>query len=272
MSTEPPYTRTPSAVAPGGASGGRAPSHQDVSTLLAREPCAGCGAPLGVDQRYCLSCGVPRSGTRLPFLDVLHSEAAAAGVVEVGSQPASLLRIASATPGGFGPADPGGWGARGRDSGVAGRLREYTPLFALLGVLLLALLIGLLLGHWAGGGSKTLAATPTRQVVEIKYPPGALAAPAASAPAPVATGTTSTPTPSSGGGGAKTSTSPTAHASNPTVNTLAQSTGKEHVKAVEKALSHGGSLSTGGAPPPKPTSKSEASKPIGGGSEVTSIE
>ncbi len=268
MSTEPPYTRTPSAVAPGGAPGGRAPSHQDVSTVLAREPCAGCGAPLGVDQRYCLSCGVPRSGTRLPFLDVLHSEAAAAGVVEVGSQPASLLRIASATPGGFGPADPGGWGARGRDGGVAARLREYTPLFALLGVLLLALLIGLLLGHWAGGGSKTLAVMPTKQVVEVKGLPAATAAPAAGAPASVAPATTST-TPASS---AKASTTPTAHASNPTVNTLAQSTGKEHVKAVEKALSHGGSLSTGGAPPPKPTSKSEASKPIGGGSEVTSIE
>jgi hypothetical protein len=232
---------------------------------------------LGVDQRYCLSCGVPRTGTRLPFLDVLHAEAAAAGVVEAGSQPASLLRIASATPAGFGPGGPGGWdgrgwGERGWDGSVAARLRRYTPLFALLGVLLLALLIGLLLGHWVGGVPKTIAATPTRQVVEIKYPPGALAAPAASVPAPLATDTTSTPTPSPGGAGAKTSTTPTAHAANPTVNTLAQSTGKEHVKAVEKALSHGGSLSTGGAPPPKSTSKSEASKPIGGGSEVTSIE
>ena len=270
MSTEPPYTRTPSAGTPDGAPAGVSPSHQDISTVLAREPCAGCGAPLGVDQRYCLSCGVPRSGTRLPFLDVLHAEAAAAGVVEAGSQPASLLRIASAAPGGLGPADLGGWGARGQGDGVAGRLREYTPLFALLGVLLLALLIGLLLGHWAGGGSKTLAVAPTKQVVEVKGLPTATAAPAA-APAAVAPTSTSTSTPSSGGG-AKTPTTPTAHASNPTVNTLAQSTGKEHEKAVEKALSHGGSLSTGGAPPPKQTSKSEASKPIGGGSEVTSIE
>jgi hypothetical protein len=268
MSTEPPYVRTPSTGLPGAMAGGEAPSHPDVSTVLAREPCAGCGAPLGIDQRYCLSCGVPRSGTRLAFLDVLHSEAAAAGVVEVGSQPASLLRIASAAPGGFGPAGAGGWGAQGKDIGVAGRLREYTPLFALLGVLLLALLIGLLLGHWAGGGSKTVAVAPTKQVVEVKGLPAATVAPAAAAPALVAPATTSTtPAPS-----AKNSTTPAAHASNPTVNTLAQSTGKEHVKAVEKALSHGGSLSTGGAPPPKHTSKSEANKPIGGGSEVTSIE
>jgi len=57
-------------------------TQHDLSTVLAREPCAGCGAPLGADQRYCLSCGIPRAGTRLPFLDVLHSEAAAAGVLE----------------------------------------------------------------------------------------------------------------------------------------------------------------------------------------------
>ncbi len=268
MSTEPPHTRTPSAGAPGGASGAVPPSRQDISTVLAREPCAGCGAPLGVDQRYCLSCGVPRSDTRLPFLDVLHAEAAAAGVVEAGSQPASLLRIANAAPGGYGTVGGGGWGTRDGGAGVADRLREYTPLFALLGVLLLALLIGLLLGHWAGGGSKTLAVAPTKQVVELKGLPTATAAPAAAAPAAVAPAST----PTTAAPSAKTSTTPTAHASNPTVNTLAQSTGKEHVKAVEKALSHGGSLSTGGAPPPKQTSKAEASKPIGGGSEVASIE
>jgi hypothetical protein len=281
VSSDPPHTQShgqPGAgehVKPSAPSVGPLPAtHHDISTMLAREPCAGCGAPLGADQRYCLSCGIPRSGTRLPFLDVLHTEAAAAGVVEAGSQPASLLRMAAAPVGGLESANAGGWGGQG--GGVAGRLREYTPLFALLGVLLVALLIGLLLGHWAGGGAKSVATVPAKQVVEIKGPPAANAVPAGGSAtgAPAATsGASSTPTPSSGGA-TKTPTS-ASHTSSPTVSKLAQSTGKEHAKEVEKALAkEGGVLSTGGAPPPKETSKSkaEANKPIGGGSEVTSIE
>jgi hypothetical protein len=245
-------------------------THHDISTVLAREPCAGCGAPLGADQRYCLSCGIPRSGTRLPFLDVLHTEAAAAGVVEAGSQPASLLRMAALAPAGdLTSTPPGGWGG-GQGGSPAARLREYTPLFALLGVLLLALLIGLLLGHWASGGAKPVAVTPTKQVVEVKGIPTVTAAPVASAPAVTSTATTPAPSSSSASGG-KATTTP--HATNPTVGKLSQTTGKEHAKEVEKALAKGGgTLSTGGAPPPKEPSKAEANKPIGGGSEVTSIE
>jgi hypothetical protein len=278
LSSDPPHTQSHSQPGAGEHVVSSAPSvgplpatHHDISTVLAREPCAGCGAPLGADQRYCLSCGIPRSGTRLPFLDVLHTEAAAAGVVEAGSQPASLLRMAAAPPGGLG-AGPGGWDGQG--GGVAGRLREYTPLFALLGVLLVALLIGLLLGHWAGGGAKSVATVPAKQVVEIKGLPATTVAaagvPAASAPTSTSAAS-STPASSSG----VTSTTHAAHASSPTVSKLAQSTGKAHATEVEKALAkEGGVLSTGGAPPPKATSKSkaEASKPIGGGSEVTSIE
>jgi hypothetical protein len=229
-------------------------------TVFVDEPCAGCGAPLGADQRYCLSCGIPRAGTRLPFLDVLHSEATASGVIERGSPPAALLRMPSLSSL---STHPGWW--EGED-GMSAKLRENTGLFALLGVLLLALLIGLLLGHWVNGGSKNVAVVPSKQVIEVK----GLNLPAATA-VPSASSAVESPAPSS----AK-ETTPTTHvkhASNPTVNTLAQSTGKEHAKAVEKAISKGGgSLSTGGAPPPTETSKSAAGKPIGAGSEVTSIE
>jgi hypothetical protein len=239
-------------------------------TVLACEPCAGCGAPLGADQRYCLSCGIPRAGTRLPFLDVLHSEAAAAGVNGMGThppQPAALLHMPALGVAGTAQA-AGRWNGEG---GIAAKLRENTALFALLGVLLLALLIGLLLGHWVNSGSQNVASVPAKQVIEVKGLPATAAAPAA------ASGTGST------GGGTETTassspkeatpTTPTKHASNPTVKTLAQSTGKEHAKAVEKAInSGGGSLSTGGAPPPKETGKSGSSKPIGDGSEVSSIE
>jgi len=272
MSTIDPHTKT----AP--ASLGAAPN--DLSTVLAREPCAGCGSPLGADQRYCLSCGIPRTGTRLPFLDVLHAEAASAGIVEHGSPPASLLRVPPLTPapgaaGGWGGGSwAGGGGGGGRDGrrSIAARLREGTGLFALVGVLLLALLVGLLLGHWVSAGSSNLAALPSKQVVEIKYPQGAL--PAASPSTPTST-STATSTPTSTSTSTETpSPAPASHASNPTVSALATSSGKEHAKAVEQALSrNGGSLTTGGAPPPRETGKPGASKaPIGGGSEVTSIE
>jgi hypothetical protein len=243
-----------------------------TSTELAREPCAGCGAPLGADQRYCLSCGIPRAGTRLPFLDVLHAEAASAGIVEQSSAPASLLRMPALTSSG------GAWGGSGGAAagGFGVRVRENAGLFALLGVLLLALLIGLLLGHWVSGASRPVAAAPAKQIVEIKgLPTTSPVAPAA------ATGNSAAETAAQQTGSTSAKTAkPSApahaqtHATNPTVSTLAGSSGKEHAKAVEEALhKNGGRLSTGGAPPPKETPKSgSSSTPIGGGSEVTSIE
>jgi hypothetical protein len=273
-----------------------------TSTTLAREPCAGCGAPLGDDQRYCLSCGVPRAGTRLPFLDVLHAEAAGAGIVEHDSRPASLLRVPALTP----TASGGLWGVGGHGGawGVGGgtgprttlllRLRENSGLFALLGVLLLALLIGLLLGHWVSGGTRTPATVPAKEIVEVKGLQGLAATPttagasaaggtaasagsAGGAEAATVSGATHT---GSGGSsaaakGSSAASSASKHASTPTVSQLATSTGKEHAQAVEKALSKGGgTLTTGASPPPtKATPKSgSASTPIGGGSEVATIE
>jgi hypothetical protein len=242
-------------------------------TTLAREPCAGCGAPLGADQRYCLSCGIPRAGTRLPFLDVLHAEASVAGANGTAAQSTALLRMPALNP--AVSERSGGWD--GVDS-VAVKLRENTGLFALLGVLLLALLIGLLLGHWVSGGSRNIAAVPAKQVIEVK----GLNLPAvAAAPAGGVTGTSASSAPSASAPSASASESAGAgathasatHASSPTVGKLAQSTGREHAKEVEKALSKGGgTLSTGGAPPPRESGKSGSSGPIGGGSEVTSIE
>lgn len=232
-------------------------------TVLVEEACAGCGAPLSADQRYCLSCGIPRAGTRLTFLDVLHSEVAATGVVERDSQPAALLRMPALSS----VSTRSGWWEG--EGGASTRLRENTGLFALLGVLLLALLIGLLLGHWVNGGAKNVAVIPPKQVIEVK----GLNLPAASAATAVPTASSAVESPAPSSAQETTPTTPVKHASNPTVNTLAQSTGKEHAKAVEKAISKGGgSLSTGGAPPPKEAGKSHSSKPIGAGSEVTSIE
>jgi hypothetical protein len=120
--------------------------------------CAGCGAPLAADQRYCLACGRPCSPVRLAFLDVLQSEHATAPTAVLGAPPA-----AGYPP----PSEP---------AGTLAALRRYSGLFGLLGVLLVSLLIGLLVGHWLSGGTGS-----GKQVLEVKGFGSLAAAPATSA-------------------------------------------------------------------------------------------
>ena len=131
--------------------------------------CANCGAEVVADQRYCLSCGHPVSPVRLGFLDVLQDQGAhpAPQWVAPGTLPAS----ASYPP----PPDQGGLGAW---------MRRNGPAFALLSVLLLCLITGLLLGHWASSG----AAKPGPSTIKVEGLGGTALAPAASS-----TPSTSTP-------------------------------------------------------------------------------
>ncbi len=134
---------------------------------LGRHPqttCANCGAALAPDQRYCLACGQPASPVRLAFLDVLQGE----------YQPAALG--ADGVPGGPPPA-VGYYAPPPEPDGLVGALRRYSGLLALTGVLLAALLIGLLVGHWITGGN---GSTPAgKQVIEVKGLSGLAAAPSA---------------------------------------------------------------------------------------------
>jgi hypothetical protein len=136
--------------------------------------CAGCGAPLAPDQRYCLACGQPASPVRLAFLDVLQGEyqPAAHGVGVPGGPPPAAAYYAQ-------PPEP---------DGLLGSLRRYSGLLALAGVLLASLLIGLLVGHWITGGNGTAA--PGKQVIEVK----GLSGLAAAAPAPSTTGSSNSAT------------------------------------------------------------------------------
>jgi hypothetical protein len=115
---------------------------------VATATCAGCGAPLAADQRYCLACGRPCSPVRLAFLDVLQSEHRGGGVP-----------LGNVLPGGA----PVGYPPPPEPGGTLGALRRYSGLFGLLAVLLAALLIGLLVGHWLTG-----SASPGKQVFEVK--------------------------------------------------------------------------------------------------------
>jgi hypothetical protein len=133
--------------------------------------CPNCSAPLVADQRYCLSCGQPTSPVRLAFLDVLETEhkpqPASGGMVTAPVPYASYVEPAA------GPL----W------------LRRYAPLFGVLSVLLLAMIIGLLVGHWVTQ-SKTSAAP---QVIKVE----GLGALGAASTTPTSTSATST-TPATG--------------------------------------------------------------------------
>lgn len=149
-----------------------------VPSEQAGATCAHCGAALVADQRYCLSCGQPASPVRLAFLDVLQNDPAtgvAQPAIEVG---------------------PAGYVPLGEGRGANGWLRRNSGLVSLLAVLVLCLIAGLLVGHWASQGNKT----PAKQVVEVKGLSGLTAAPAA----------TTTPTSTTGAEATETSTKATA--------------------------------------------------------------
>ncbi len=141
---------------------GLAPVPSDSQT------CSNCGAALVADQRYCLSCGQPCSPVRLAFLDVLSDQQPQLGSGAVSAAPVAYAQYLEPAPG---PA----W------------LRRYAPLFAVLSVLLLAMIVGLLVGHWV-----TQSKAPAGpQVIKVE---GLSAAAGTGAAAAATTPTTAPPT------------------------------------------------------------------------------
>jgi hypothetical protein len=159
--------------------------------------CANCGTPLAPDQRYCLACGQPVSPVRLAFLDVLQADAPSYG----GSQ----AQIASLPPGYASVIEP--------VSGPYAWLRRYSGLFGLLSVLLLAIVAGLLVGHWV-----TQSKAPSQQVFKVEGLGGAAAPPLASSG--VATTASTTPA----------STTP-----KPAASTAPKESAKNEAKEVQEA-------------------------------------
>ena len=209
--------------------------------------CAGCGAPLAPDQRYCLACGRPASPVRLAFLDVLQAE----------PQTAATAILGAPSPAGYQPP--------GDPPGMLGSLRRYSGLFGLLGVLLASLLIGLLVGHWLTGSPGT-----GKQVVEVKglgVPLAAAGAANSSGGAGTSTGSSSSSSHHSSSGSSQshsaakseggvsetgseeaqaakevktTKALPKAHkTSSATLQKLEHTTGKQHAKEVKAALGNG---------------------------------
>jgi hypothetical protein len=160
--------------------------------------CANCGTPLAPDQRYCLACGQPVSPVRLAFLDVLQADAQssyAGGQGQIASLPSGYASVIE-------PTGPYAW------------LRRYSGLFGLLSVLLLAIVAGLLVGHWV-----TQSKAPTRQVLRVE------GLGSAAATTPLASGGTAT----------SASTTPASTTPKPAASTAPKETAKTEVKEVQEA-------------------------------------
>jgi hypothetical protein len=180
--------------------------------------CANCGTPLAPDQRYCLACGQPVSPVRLAFLDVLETERSPQlGAGPAGRTPVAYAPYAEPTAG---PA----W------------LRRYSPLLAVVSVLLLAMIVGLLVGHWV-----TQSKTPVASAPEVVKVEGNLGGATGAAPA------STTPT---------TSTTPAATTKSGTSTKSEEEKEKAEAKAEEKAEEKAPAK----APPPAKDSAEKVSK------------
>jgi hypothetical protein len=196
-------------------SGGEGPSESLVAGTMG-DRCVSCGAPLAPDQRYCVNCGERRGAARF----TLPTPAAAAPEA---SRPAADRPKRSRRP----------------------RASSGATLVAGVGTLLLALGVGVLIGHGAGGQTKTVQGHA--QVIKVNEGGGGVAT-------------------SSGGSAAAASGSSGAskkgrHSDGPSKH---KSGGSSKHKATHKAKS-------AAPPPPKPTrqeaqaAQNAANKVTGGG-------
>ncbi len=152
-------------------------STESIESIASQPPaatgaaaCAACGAPLAEDQRYCLQCGeraTPMSSVLLGGPPAALVPGAGAQANGPGSAPPALGPPGAAPP--SLPGVPGGGEAAGRGNAVT--------VIAGVGVLLLAMGIGVLIGR--SGGSKPSAASAAPQVISVSSTPTAGAATAA---------------------------------------------------------------------------------------------
>ncbi len=188
---------------------------------VAPEACASCGAQLAGDQRYCLNCGARRGDARVPFMEIL---------------------------GGGTPAPPP----------VAAPERTHSQrnltIVASIGCLLLALGVGVLIGH--GGRDRTPASSSPAQVISVQGG-GAAAAPAAAAGA----GAKKASKAKKGGSGSAASAG-ASHATNKAIKNLDKLSPEQYQKQSQKLPK---TVGTGGKAPPKDN------KPAAGGGSFQSF-
>lgn len=116
-----------------------APTGATHSLAQSGEQCSSCGAHVAADQRYCLHCGARCGDPRLPFMSAV------------------TFMDAMKAPAGAGASSP-----------PPRRQRRVSPnmaLFATIGVLLLAMGVGVLIGRSGNRPVATTAAAP--QVIKV---------------------------------------------------------------------------------------------------------
>jgi hypothetical protein len=215
----------------------------------AGEACGECGAPLAIDQRYCLNCGRRRGAPRVDFREHLPRDGAVNGN---GGNPAPLSVTPAPSTATQAPSaeKPG---------------RDYAPLAAVGGIAILGLmlLVGVLIGKGDGGS----ATAPPPQVVRLgDEGAGATASEEGSG------GKAGTAKKAKGSGkaaknagslaGAKGGGAPV-EASDEALQELQEQSPEEYQESSAKLPDE---IATGGAPPP------EDNKAPGGGSKGTAIE
>jgi len=123
----------------------------DGQSATGIEPCPHCGSPLALDQRYCLECGAPRTYLSGMLLERLRTPAGQA-------QPGAPGQAAQAPP-------PNGVAPYGTaPSSPAWPRNNVLTLIAGVGVLLLAMGVGVLIGR---SGGQSSAAGPAPQVITV---------------------------------------------------------------------------------------------------------
>ena len=111
-----------------------------ASVNPAAEQCPNCQAYIAADQRYCLACGTRCGEPRLPFMDAV-----------------TFMDAMKASPQGAAAAAP---------PPKQRRMSPNTALFATIGVLLLAMGVGVLIGR-SGNHSSSAPVAAAPQVIEV---------------------------------------------------------------------------------------------------------
>jgi hypothetical protein len=140
-STDVSTPTAPAGPAPGAGSPPQPATPIQSSVAGSGDNCANCGSPLAADQRYCLHCGQRRGDPRLPFMDAVVLMDA----VQRSQQP---------------PPPPLPKKKRG------GGISPNAALITGIGVLLLALGLGVLIGR--SGHNETANAPQTPQVITVE--------------------------------------------------------------------------------------------------------
>jgi hypothetical protein len=188
--------------------------------VVTSERCAQCAAPLAPDQRYCLHCGAPRAHVNGPI----------SGGRPGGPSPRTASSRQTASPGvpqspppgtpGMPPGTPPGFSAA-----TPANRNNTLALLAGVGVLLLAMGVGVLIGRASTG----MAKVPPAQVISVGGTAAGSVAPATTPTTP----TSETPAASS----AKKTAKAKAASSSPTGSSIGKPAPPTVLKSVSKGQS-----------------------------------